>query len=45
MLEQRSEVCQLFEFDMGDGSQIMGDGTIVGYLDAGQYFTVSSMRL
>ncbi len=37
MLEQRSEVCQLFEFDMGDGSQIMGDGTIVGYLDAGQY--------
>lgn len=37
MLEQRSEVCQLFEFDMGDGSQIMGNGTIVGYLDAGQY--------
>ena len=36
MLEQRSEVCQLFEFDMGYDSTIAGD-TINGYLDAGQY--------
>ena len=33
MLQNRSEVCQLFEFDLGDGSE-----PAEGYLDAGQYF-------
>lgn len=32
MLQNRSEVCQLFEFDLGDGSE-----PAEGYLDANQY--------